>query len=778
MAGQIPDPRSLTTWEDAFQHPLPVVRKLEQQLRRNIDDNREKLRSLVGASYRDLLGTAERIIEMDEQMQRVETTMGEIGRKCNARTVERVAENHARMRKTLGQRDGERYQAMAQTKVLQNALTMVMRIIKSGGNALQASKLLVLGRLLYRHVSESPHAPTVIEELRGKLATARKKLFVYLERVIAKPASDKTLQANSLCGYALITSSTPKEVLRYFLQTRFQQLENKSEAPTTDSMVRVLDLYSQTLLDSRDLFPRRFADTLAQLAKTPMVQDFQVQLVFELNLDVYGLFVAADIRSFTPWVRHDQVTTAEVGDALSSWTSQAQRCVLEGLQDYLSGQHDARVVFDTRQKIISKYLSLGSKVRGQSHTKAIDQIRATFLARLQEIASSAGSIDDLILTETSISSINESAAQPQKLWDLATEDFDLSHGAVKFRSAIIRNRHGRSIPLQAEIRKLDEWVARTHFILELVEEMRTSRWDNDIDFDLEDLDDHDDLLRDLNKSDVAAVTERLRDACANSLNQIVQKVTSLSAKTEHPAYFIRLWREIDRRQRALRSRLDLPMSQLALTELYRNFALSVSREPIDTYTTATRQQTHIAVTLWDGTPPLPLQPSPVAFEFLMAIQKALAADGADTWSYAAVDELKGVVAEEVSARLDDDAFTRVKGPAMTNGHSEAHDDDADEEGDNAEAPDKEKLVNGSAEKEELSRDRLLQNLFDVQYLYRVLRRSKQDDDGLGRLISSMRMTLELDTPASERLERSANEYWKRTHLLFGLLAPAQDGSSY
>jgi hypothetical protein len=48
MASETPDPRTFQTWEDAFQYPIPVVRKLEQQLRNNADENREKLRSLVG----------------------------------------------------------------------------------------------------------------------------------------------------------------------------------------------------------------------------------------------------------------------------------------------------------------------------------------------------------------------------------------------------------------------------------------------------------------------------------------------------------------------------------------------------------------------------------------------------------------------------------------------------------------------------------------------------------------------------------------------------------
>jgi hypothetical protein len=48
MATEAPDPRTFQSWEDAFQYPVPVVRKLEQQLRNNADGNREKLRSLVG----------------------------------------------------------------------------------------------------------------------------------------------------------------------------------------------------------------------------------------------------------------------------------------------------------------------------------------------------------------------------------------------------------------------------------------------------------------------------------------------------------------------------------------------------------------------------------------------------------------------------------------------------------------------------------------------------------------------------------------------------------
>lgn len=48
MAPEGPDPQSLNSWQDAFQYPIPTVRRVEQELRRDIASNKEKLRSLVG----------------------------------------------------------------------------------------------------------------------------------------------------------------------------------------------------------------------------------------------------------------------------------------------------------------------------------------------------------------------------------------------------------------------------------------------------------------------------------------------------------------------------------------------------------------------------------------------------------------------------------------------------------------------------------------------------------------------------------------------------------
>lgn len=48
---------------------------------------------LNSASYRELLGTAETIIEMDGQMHEVETYLGDVGKKCNTRLLQKSGSN-------------------------------------------------------------------------------------------------------------------------------------------------------------------------------------------------------------------------------------------------------------------------------------------------------------------------------------------------------------------------------------------------------------------------------------------------------------------------------------------------------------------------------------------------------------------------------------------------------------------------------------------------------------------------------------------------------------
>ena len=764
MAGQIPDPHSLNSWEDAFHHPLPVVRRLEQQLRKNIDDNRSKLRSLVGASYRDLLGTAERIIEMDQQMEVADVNLGEIGRRCNARTIERISDNGARMRKTVNARQEGRHSAMAQTKVLQNALTMVRRIVKKDGDALQASKLLVLSRLLFKSISGSSDAPSILEDLRRKLATLRKKLLAYITAAMVKLSEDKNWQVNVLCAYALVTSSTPKDALRHFLQVRYEQLDSRSESMSENDTLSMLDLYSQTLLDTRDLFPQRFTEPLMQLTKSPLLRDEQVRTVSELNLDIYSQWIAEDVQTFTPWMRHDQLGSREVADALEAWSKQTQECLLRGVEESLENEDDASVVATLRRKVLSKYMSLSSKLRDGQHSETIHALRKIFLRKLQALAVGAAAFGEMDFgSRLGAASAEQNSGDLQSVWDLAMGDMELSQGALEFRRSIVKTRNSRTAVVQAASKRLDNWVKRIDTISDLIDNMRQEKWDDDLDLDLDDLEDSTALIRALNKDDPGQLQNSLKNAAAITLKELGSMNTSDAAERD-PASSIRIWREVSQRHRALVSRLAVPSNEVNLTTLHRSLAQSVSKDALEAYLQSAAKQTRVTLDLWDGSPLLPIQPSPAVFRLLKALHEAMSSAGSDLWSQHATRELKAHILHSLSTRLDEESFTKpAADTSLANGH--VGNDDEDNDG--------EQLMNGVNEVEDPRRNRLLQNLFDVQYLQRVLtakvdgHNSKADLSSAAGKISA---EVKLDKPSKERLEKNANEYWRKTYLLFGLLA--------
>ncbi|KAK5137038.1 hypothetical protein LTR08_001047 [Meristemomyces frigidus] len=768
MASRSPDPRALNSREDGLQHPPPAVRKLEQQLRRNLDDNRQKLRDLVGASYRDLLGTAEKIIEMDEQMQAAEGHLGDIGRTCNARAVERIGGNYAGMRKTLDAMKGERHGVVAQTKVLQTTLSVASRTIKAGGDALLVSKLLVLARLLHKNVSESADSPAILEDLRRKLASLRRKLLSYIERALVKSDVERTALANTLCAYSLVSSSSPKDVLRHFLHARIEQLETLSEEPSEAAVVRMLNLYKQTLLDARALFPRLFAEALSQLSNVPLLQDKQLSSLYELNLDIYGIWISEDVRSFTPWIRHEQLHVSDVIEGLTAWVKRAQAGVLEAVDGCIRNEKDATLVLAVRKKVLSQYLNLNINFLDNIHGQGVKDLRKTFQTRLGELAartalSGMSSLD--ILQQSSQPSTHPNVSS---IWDLAVGDLGTDDGAARLRQEVIDRRSGRDSTVLACVNRLDAWMRELESFWDLTQQMRSTKWDIDLDIDFEDISEGESLEDDLSKADPALMQGRFREATTEALRGLYSSVEKSAMGKEHAATLIRLLREIDQRRASIAEHFGVAeagvSSSAMVTTLQRHIAETVSEAPLQQFSISTKKRRYTAAALFDGSPALPVQPSPVVFQFLLSLHKAMSDAGNDLWSTGAVEAMKMLMGHRLADVPGSLTSQTRKVPSLTNGHSPAGEDTSNGV---------EEAKGRKALKDEASSNTLLQLMFDASYLQRIMAitPASMDDQSLQKLVSSVREQLDLDSSSSERIRKSANEYWRRTYLLFGLLAP-------
>lgn len=769
MANQVPDPRTLNSWEDAFQYPLPVVRKLEQQLRKNIDENRQKLRSLVGASYRDLLGTAERIIEMDDQMQTVEGHLGDIGRKCNARALERASESHARMMKTMDARETDKHGTMAQTKVLQHSLSVASRTIKAGGDALLVAKLLVLARLLHKSVAESTNPPAILDNLRRKLGILRKKLLLHVERALVKPNSERTLLANTLCAYSLVSSSTPKDVLRHFLQARLEQPDARSDTPSETTVLRMIDVYKHTLLDTRALFPRLFAEALSQLSNVPLLQDKQVSLLYELNLDIYSTWIADDIRSFTPWVRHEQLVASEVSEGLASWSKEAQASMLSAVRDCVRLESDASVLLDIRKKVLSQNMSLGITFRDGRQGEAIIDLRNAFIDRLKELANDCARSARSCLDVLDQPNQNATPHRASDLWSLALDDLELSGGAVQLRQTVLDRRNGQDATVRACVNKLDLWMSDLDSFWSLTQRMRTTRWDDELDIDFDDISNGVSAQDELSKGDSEQLQATFRGATSEALHQIYKRIKTNSVDNHQAVLFIRLSRAIEQRRLSIADRYGLPTDDLVnsemMTTMHHGIAEAVSEAPLEQYATSVNGRFRAVVALWDDSPVLPIQPSPATFRFLTSLHKAMSEAGNDLWSPGAVEVLSTHLSERLAIVLSDSlSGTSGEEPALTNGHHAAEGHASN--GVNEESGGEEPMHTDK-------RNKMLQKLFDALYLDRIASNPtlQAANRGLPRFVSTVKGNLELDDASNERLRKSANEYWKKTYSLFGLLAP-------
>lgn len=137
-----PDPLTLTSWSDAFAYPLPTVRHLSSRLRSAQTANAGALRACVGAAYRDLLGTADRIVTMEGRLEEVESGLARLGKGCDARVVERKSRNAA----VLNQRGKrEKRERVARLKFLQTLVTVAGDLLrrKGMGDALLIAKVWV-----------------------------------------------------------------------------------------------------------------------------------------------------------------------------------------------------------------------------------------------------------------------------------------------------------------------------------------------------------------------------------------------------------------------------------------------------------------------------------------------------------------------------------------------------------------------------------------------------------------------------------------------------------
>ncbi|PYH66167.1 uncharacterized protein BO88DRAFT_407101 [Aspergillus vadensis CBS 113365] len=788
MASDGPDPQSLKSWQDAFHYPIPTVRRVEQELRRDIASNKEKLRALVGTRYRELIGTAETIVSMNCEMEDVDSTLADIGRRCNPRLMEKMYTHYNQIKEDSHDEDAAKRALGGQLALLHRCTSSISKLLRRRGSVLLVAKLMVISRLLHKTLSQQATVPPFVEDLRNQLASLQRSLLRRLGKRLAsaKYTADEIIEA--LAAYCLTTSSSSDDAIRYFHRVRLDGIGSQLELvdPSGENVLSSLRLYVRTLQTSKILLSRRLSDVLSKLKARPLLTDPEVRSLDDLDLGVLGRWVAADVNNFTPWIKLSELSKSDAEKTIKQWSKPAFDKFLNGCRGTLTNWLDFSKLLSLRKQTLELWLSSRSSTPTHSSLQVLEGIRSVFNDRLRGILSEQAKTLDLFGqgVASAVSNWSDRAhAASQSLWSEDLISHDYSNGSAAFKQAVTDRLLGRDDDVTAVLVKYQEWLSAIEESRESIDGLRQVRWSDVLD-EGEDEDLDIDVSAMLNDDDTRLLREALQVAIGEAFDTLQSSLSTTFKTLEkrgqsgEAAFMLKTIRLARRDLPVQFIASDYALSQSIVPDLQRILATDIVSRTGPWKSPATSKSKSGKVpgrTLWEGDPEIPVQPTPSTFKFLRKLVRSMDQYGAGLWDVSTTQTLKSAMIKGLSESVTS-SLEKLNAPAEIEGSKKpaSHDDEETEpaqNGENGENGDPAKPNSESTKSDDADdiKDRRIQLYFDTVYLNDAFATRDSERSQLAEVLDTLRSSLDLPEKATKKLDNAAHEYWKRTQLLFGLL---------
>lgn len=679
--------------------------------------------------------------------------------------------------------DHERFAFASQLAVLRNCPDVLAKLLRSGGSLLLAAKILVISRLLHKKGSQRPKPPPYLESIRVRLAGFRRKLLAKVDKVLQSLEVTGEVLIEAMCAFSLATSSSPTDVLRHFHHIRLDAMASQIQSNTDirQALFRALQIYVTTMKETKEYFPKQLAHALQMLKSTPTIKSQELYKLIELNLDLYEQWIGDDIKIFVPYIRHDELQRPEADRILKQWAKQAFSSFLSALKAGLQPIIDPIPVIQLRKDILQLWLSTPEQNIVIDSYEALEGLRDVFNSQsIQLIQSQIMSLRKVgaVIDSTLLNWGSGSVDHCPSLWDSSTLSNEVSNGNT-FTKLLARSK-GETEALQRVSRDYKVWFERINQIQEMIKTMRQTRWEdviNDID--------NDDLLEDkqevLSEDDPRLLQKELQVSLEISLEQFESSIRMQVAKhdelhrSQKSVFLLRVWREIRQNLPSSYRNLDIGIEvisnlQLVVAQLTIKAPLRACKRRISS---STQNGLNLWTSLWEGDPKLPIIPSSWVFRLLHDIVSSMKKIGSDIWSAKAVNILKNQLRAELVAYL-----RAPKSPAPTTpqvdgnlvGDSDDPRPDLEVNSDTIEKP----AINGESQGLDASHnDGNVQRYFDLLYLIHATMQKgehvDQEADDLVRFKDVIEEELVQEEGSRKRMRRDAEEYWRRTSMLFALM---------
>lgn len=790
------DPSTLASSKEIFSgsHTLPQIRTIHKNIHVQIEEKATRLRTQVGGSYRELLGTADTIVQMRRDNEGVQELLGTLGAHCGRAVIGAKASGLAEF--TRAQTRPVVTEA-ARVKLLERCGLVVGRILKGGGGLgegvrkgdrlILAAKVLVLSRLLLKSLGDElidEQLRRDVEAVKKTHEALRRRFLRHTQKVldaITDDDDDREDILKGLCAYSLATSSSARNVLRQYLRIREEAItialginEERRERKQED-VIRGLQLYTRTLLNVQALFPTKLSQALAGLKKTPLLADPALMQLNGLRLDVYERWCGEEIQYFTPFIHHDDLDVSQARDLLMGWASVGGKVLLSGIKATLEQMNEFKSIMELRTSILQLWIRDGGRVRGFDPSGMQDQLREAINARMLDLLEAKVGKLRLVRSEieATLESWRDGVTDVQKsLWDENGYDMSLTNGAAFFMEEVVSRLYGRNDAVSKASNSYSTWFQVIDDVKAVVESLRKQRWDNDFD-EIEDEETIEERQQALSKDDPKELQDKLDAALDKSYLELDAQITELWEKRwDQPnrgaiaVYLLRVVREIRNKlpDRSVPRCFGLEM----IPGLQKMVVDTVASGPISAFADVLAADRDVmGRPLWEGEPPLPGQPSPHMFEFLRNLTVSMGDSGMDLWSPAAVKAMK----EYLHFRLDE-VWAKAIG-ALGDEVQEEEKEDSGEKGPDDQKDEKDETPAKATLTEEKKKEVLIQWQFDVAYIRActaVHGGTEGSPDALIKVEDTMAAQNGLDHPSRSRITKSAEAYWQRTNVLFGLLA--------
>ena len=804
---------------------LAQIRILHRTLHGKIEEKATRLRTQVGGSYRELLGTADTIVQMRSDNAEVQELLGQIGGKCGRGVVGSKAMGLI----NFGNRDTDEeayLREKARMKLLDNCALVAGRILKGGSELAEdvgngdrlvlATKMLVLSRLLTKELDAagvSAKTRPTLETSKKTLLSLRRRLTSEIERTLKKIDEDTAREnlLKALCAYSLTTSSGAKDVLQYLLRIRGQAIAEKLEEEDgrqtkTEDVMEALKLYTRTLLDVQALVPLKLSQAFSALKKQPLLADAVLKHLEGLRLDLYEMWCGEDVQHFTPFIRHDDLDGKYARESLHKWAETGSTVLVKGLKQTLFHMVDFKSIMDFRTSVLQLWIREGGRAKGFDPTDMQDELREAVNQHMLLVLEAK--VTKLRLVGSEIKATLDSwqdgvTDKHQGLWD-DEDSYEIAQeqGAASLVQEVMVRLYGRNDAVSRAVNSYSSWYHVIGDVRDVVDELKKQRWDNDFDEveDEETIDARQELLSQEDPNTLQTRLDATLDRCFKDLEQQIKAAREATPERASSGavamYLLRVLRDI-RRQLPDRSAIksfglemvpSLHETVIAplVTPVIQNFAESGLQE-----------RAVVSRPLWEGEPALPNQPSPAIFQLLNNLSMAMADAGVDLWTSAAVGILKNRFGEQLAGtwqKVLDEGLTvqAIEDDKEIDSdekeEEEVKNENEEEDGEKEKEPDDDDDNEESKDQDEPAKDETkakstkglpelqIQELctqwfFDLSLIETCITgNGKKQVASLTKLKQGIEAKCELQGDGKKRISDSAADFWQRTSLLFGLLA--------